>query len=932
VPGVQQAAMSAPGAFSGGDLSDSEDVLDAALGYAAAAQVPIETPSFADCFNGGAGVRPAGAGAGWPHAALAEDEYDSVVVVDDLRKRRRREGYQADDGTTQLRGGEGDRDALYGEEWLKERLTRQRLLDGNRHYQFAVKVAANSNLPLREFTNEAEIQRATVARIRDAARRLADLRRTQRDRESAPTSIDAQEKRVDDADRALLATTSGAADLESARQCFLGELREAAPLASAVLAPFALVDVGAGAVDVDFARALFVYVTRAAVALEGPLGYARADQRTKNTVVAVANELLAARAPPPGMPAAAPVQRQRVADDMPRSAYVALYESLLLYASERDGLLRALADRTDLFAPAAEYSQTPRLYAEDCVTLANLLFESGTDNLLLFDNVSFLLYAHLNKMRRRAALDDEAELRRPQLPPGVGGGGNGGRRRNGGRRKLDGVDIVFDLGDEELEAVADGEPQRAFSQDELRRIQSLRGANQSQSDTLVLVERLLAPLFETLAPRLFYRTDAATADAGADYEAFAGGVERGVVQEVAVGERNAPLASAVLVNAARIVQLSAAGSRLADADLDAAEPSFELQLRSIGVDPVLLGAVRDAVLENFRVTDAQRRDYQRRALNRLLRTSSVLRCFARYAALRAALQLPIEALSGDKLAQLRRYATESAKPEARLGGTHSQEFAAIEDDAYAALSETLLGAPRPSDAAMRQPLLFTRSQRRFYDLLLANLTVVDGRQRDVAGVLRERTDRQREEAAEARRLLERLRQLRSERIDDDEQEAEETLASVLQREYVPTAESALSPLNSGVLFYSDLMMGALAEAYDILGEAVPCLAHAHGSYRALIESDRYWTRFATLVQAAVRLIDARNPVTYRPVVNETRSRGQVRSALDRLRDLAADDRALRHGCRCSCFLNRRGVAGTAACLPGAGPTLRYFAAPASGTF
>ena len=806
------------------------------------------------------------------HAAVrqpCEDDQGSAVVIDDLRKRRRTRGYMAEDGTTIMRGKEGDNEALFGEAWLKERLTRVRILDGNRDYQFAVKVAGNTNFPLQHFTNEDEIQRAVASSLAAAGRKFAEFRQAQRDRESGPDQIDSQERRVVEARARRLALSSASADLRAAKQCFLDAASGSPELVAEI-------DTSLQKAVAD-ANGLFDLLTRTSVAIDGARGYTRANQRLKNLMVSVSGKVVAAGVDP---------LKTRVADEMPRAAYVALYAGTLLHVSTRDELIRHIADSASVqFVAGSEYAAQGRLYAEDLVTLANLLFSTGTDNLLLFDKISFLLYAHINKMRRRASLDDEEELRRPKLPPG-----RGPTRRN---RKdpidVGGVRLVFDLGDEELEAVAEDDPQAVFTQDQLRAVQTELGENNSQAGTLRLVERLLQPMFDVTVPKLFYRFGAMS-DAGLDFESYAGGRLRGSVREVVLqGGAQEPLIVAILAAATRIVTFSVAV-------VPANAQTFEVRLNAATTPGILTAIAADAAVQ-FSATRAQAAAYTREARGRLIRSSELLLCFARYMTVRNGppINLEVDALGSARIQVLQRYIDAEAKLGVRTGSTNNADFVLAENAAFEVFDSALLAGAVPNNVPS---LLGRPPQKRWYKYIEGDTV------NDANGAIADEIKEANAAVERADETLATLRRLRADRLADTHEEAEKTLADIVSENYTPSAQSVLSPLNSGVIFYSDLMMGALRESYDTLQQTIPCLAAQFCSYEGLIHSDEYWTRFASLVQAVVRLIDVRNSPIYRPVVMEQRARMQVRDALDSLRFVAGSDRHVRHVSGCTCNRSR----------------------------
>lgn len=121
-------------------------------------------------------------------------------------------------------------------------------------------------------------------------------------------------------------------------------------------------------------------------------------------------------------------------------------------------------------------------------------------------------------------------------------------------------------------------------------------------------------------------------------------------------------------------------------------------------------------------------------------------------------------------------------------------------------------------------------------------------------------------------------------------------------------ENLLSPINTGYLFFTEVYTAALQYAYMFVEDFMPCLARAYSS-DDLIESETYQSRYAFLVNGMLRLIDAKNPRTFRYDKNELRAKFELINPLNSLRGAAARDPAIRHACACDGALRNGAVGG-----------------------
>lgn len=827
----------------------------------AATTAPVEAASFDDCMRTMqrgfqlAGISVPGerkrnsadaAAASASGFMSIGDPVRSIHEIPELRKRRRELGYQAEDGTDEMRGNKpGD---LFSEEYLREYAEREMLLDKDPYVRFAKAVSGSSNKAREAFIVQSDLQRAVGQRVIDAAERVRADRAARSQADSTGRRIDEQETRVRSASNGLAREQELANDLEATREQFLQFFVSGNAFKDHL--ERALIPLK----DQNTSAAIFRKLTVEVVTLSGAGAIARTGANVVQEVaIKVAN-----------------LQRDltdAVKNGMPTTALLALDLATLYHSVATIGVLGRLAlDGAFVHRAGSEYAAAPDLYVRDLTTLEKLLFGAGTDDRLFYTKISFLLYAHLNKMRRRAQLTDEPELLRPSPPTDNAGGGGGDRRR----RTVEGADIIFDLGDDEYEAIAEDAPTRSFTADQLRDVQRKLGANQSASDTASLVELLLRPLYVAMIPHAFFSASEDTGDGstaselGIGIQLFTGRFDHAVLFIVGV------LMTTVDVLKAR------EPARLADDNAGVAS----------------IADIARAATETIVTIPLQIHEYKARARTHLFRKHAVLRALAAYVAARDEANMPLPYVSNTSVAVFKRYAKpdSSTKEDERAAERVFQHSLAGTLDAKATAALSTL-----ADADI---YFGGNSPKRFYALVRENSNQVTGMAVDEEMLVRIRAAEQklRTETSTLQALIAERANRERDYVDD----AKSDLARALKESYVPTAGQAMSPASSGYLFFTDLMVAALSEADSLLKEQVPCVRARFGGSDGLITSNEYSAVFAAVVSAQVRLIDARMPDTYRPVKAEERARMQMRSALDRMRHQASMDRSMRHIANCSC--------------------------------
>ena len=553
-----------------------------------------------------------------------EEQYQTVHKIESLRTKRRKEGYYADDGVTQIEPGEAE---AYGEGWIADRLVRQRMLDNDPYYRFASYVSAGSNLPLGDFVNDNLVRQETQRRVAAAKQRVREQNEQRLQALATPAEIERMRQRAADARAVEESTRKSATLLEASIECY-GDSKSAANAKFEQIVKF---------LDSDN---LFNYFTASTVALRGVRGYEKTLPMTQRIMAEMTQKTITARL---NSEKNAP-RADRLRENMPTTANLALYEALLDLVVRDAELTAKISSATPeqlaLFDDQSRYAKEPDEYARDLKTLSRLLFDvvrqpnakentkpnTSTSSLLLFDKITHTLYAHLNKMRRRAMLDENTypPLRRPV---------NQVRRGKRSREvSLGSGTVVIDADDEDIEAIAEGEPVDAFEPEKLAEIQNTLGDNPSLESTPRLVEALLEPMASIVYDSVFYSTVVAgPLDNGLDYEAYAGGSlsdeneRQRLAGRVSAGGNSvlSPFYEVWIAFAFAIVRsewlLQAKEVRTRDHLIQ----EDLLDQRSF-FEPLVSAVVR----QELPLLDRNKREYRARVRERLIRSSRMLLCGA----------------------------------------------------------------------------------------------------------------------------------------------------------------------------------------------------------------------------------------------------------------------------------------------------------------
>jgi hypothetical protein len=736
---------------------------------------------------------------------MAGERVQSVVEITPLRDKRRDVGYMAEDGTTKLRGAANQESDLYGEEWLKDFVERIAKLDADPHINFVRILTGMANVARETFINESLENRATAARIEQARRLVNEIRAKQSASDSSGSSVADQKKRWDDARAKVDALAAKIDAVESTRANFLALVddEDNKRLANRIIE-----------VQGDAAADVMQRLVRHLAWRYGAQWQQNAPEAIIQLAVSLVNQQLGPRGD------------QAVKNNMPLAARVVMFLKTAQVAESMIDAKNALMETKAVkFRVNSDYAADAYLFYRDLSLLTQLV---GDIDVARFDKMSFVLYAHLNKMRRRYGLDEEMNLRRPvpeRVPRAVPA-------------------VVLD--DDALEDIGDGNTQ-LYTPAELATAQSAKNKNDNPRATLDLLDALLQPFVYAFLPLAFF----VDRDAPLVKEAGIG------VPVTVETENDVPLP--------REPVLDLLGKTVAVFGLDFANS---------------VAAINEILPSVFQPSQAMKKRYQDAAIKTLVVERGILRAFAETVTAYADAAVAVSGITPLKLAALRGYLADARKSE----------------EAYDVFTRTLL-ATRPARLDEANSLLRTDSAMQFYRTFRSDIS----RDSSVSTQLAAVDAIERKDEEEQLKIYVALETQRRERIEANQEKVALTLQQALVDNYVPTASVALSPMNSGLLFYTDVTISALSAAYSILQQHVPCVVRNFRSSDQLIVSDEYSHAYAALVNSQVRLADTRNPTTYRQTVHETRARLQARSALDQFRQVCGADKGIRHVQGCTCL-------------------------------
>ena len=375
--------------------------------------------------------------AGLDSGQFAQAGAREIVQMEPLRKKRREEGYYADDGYAVARGVrqkpgaaagvvEEDPDSPFSSKFIDDYIDREKLLRSDPVYRFLQSVVARSAITT--LIDETAMTAATAERIRQAK---AEFQRQRRVLVDSPAEQERLKRARDQLDAASAELTSLQGELtlfEAAKARIVAafeRINNAPPSIEPIAFSFTLTY-----------NDLFDYFTKAACARYGAGGYRRSLIETRSIAEIVHGDALRRGTVGPN--------QNTLQKAMPSTSYAALLWSALFIIAKNAALLERLRECGGVLfrEPTAEYNQVggaalgsvataacfagspgahagASAYASDLVALANLVFDDdnpATENLLIESRISQLLWAHINKMITRAKLS-AAPLDRPTAEP-----------------------------------------------------------------------------------------------------------------------------------------------------------------------------------------------------------------------------------------------------------------------------------------------------------------------------------------------------------------------------------------------------------------------------------------------------------------------------------------------------------------------------------
>jgi hypothetical protein len=834
---------------------------------------------------------------------------EMIMEVPQLKEKRKKEGILPDDGsrrredvyddilptdTDAVKAHKRSLMALYGREWLDEAVARQRMLDSNPHYRFAFTVAGGHNSVLKTFIKESDISREARDRVGKATAALVERRRGQQDTSGEQARAKSLRADIEKLQTERQDITNNWRSLEFARTCLKQALtRIADPLR--IRLKYAMVYTAA-----QFYEEMFDKVTRSLVARFGTRGYEFGADLFK-TVLQEFNldSLQRLTTDQPTV--------DRIKNDMPNSSLLALYWTTLLAIYNNASLLDTIAKEVGerkLFPPKSAYGLEPQLYAKDLRSLAVIVFTAAaatpaTSNLLLFDEITVYMWRMINLMIERS-VEDKKDAKTLARPTALAGS----RPPRSRTIIVNNIEITLDVADEDLVSSISGQEVFGVDRDKLAEMRAKPYNNIDQPRTAALMTALLEPMFVSVWNSLFY-TKRARSDDGLDDEAFAGGYyDNGRVVDLFQPTPGTSSAQRSIIGLA-IVAIEMFNSCLTKKQAVAAGIPFDgiifaatALTRFDTANPDLKAPFRTKFATRFDVSADSVKRYENDILGRYLRREKVLACLAQAVLIKRRFGFT-QGVSESDFAALQAYVSDvnTNTPGAR----NKSEFA-VREDAAMRVFDTVTATTAVDDVNEDDPPfinpaavgILTDSQSVFVEDALANSAA------SVYGVeLLRRIDERLATLSEQERLLnERISQwLRTSLADE-----QGALQQIIMYGAGGSTENALSPINTGFLFFTELYTNALKDAFKWIEDYLPCLARQFSS-DDLVESEYYQSRYSSLVQSQLRLIDAQVPHVWRANRTEMRSKMQIASAGDSLRRWVAADRGIQHVPGCDCGAN-----------------------------
>lgn len=442
-----------------------------------------------------------------------------TTEIEKLAKRRRTKGFQREDGEPELYGKQGS-DERYGSEWQDEHALRMQLLEADPNYEFATLVQGNLNpsqSTLEDLVDTSGVDLAVRAQIRrakesarEARQRVGTVETLRRNLAQRKEALQEERAEADKASDKLKEWTRSLSELATNKPEAAKQLQLAAKDSFASAGTFLVSRDTSDASLVG--AALFDLMTRTAVMRFGDRGILNAG---------FARDLLAwfrahfmQRLDEFQQAAVAEPAKERakfIADNLgPQASTLALYLAMLRSVTRPPGLLQRIVKQIN-FRDGSAYAKQPELYIGELIALAALLMpdsgetQSAASDLLMFESVSLVLVAHINRMLRNS-LYDGAQVTQPKTLAPSADKKTPRKTRRGAARGEGAVgagEVRIDIADIVLEQMARGEA-GTFTEEELAAERQKLFVNVDRDNTRMALIHLLAPLFSLGIGRSFY--------------------------------------------------------------------------------------------------------------------------------------------------------------------------------------------------------------------------------------------------------------------------------------------------------------------------------------------------------------------------------------------------------------------------------------------
>lgn len=795
-------------------------------------------------------------------APLAEKTF---VEIGPLRQRRLKDGVLPDDGSTRRDDNEADHVAgiksLYGREWLDEAIARRRMLEGNVDYKFAFIVAGGHNRQLSALIAESEVSNETRRRIAAATEELLKRRSQQQDTRGEQDRAKDLRRQITEIKARIDSKNRAWNNLLAAGKCvknavdFLVELPILFPAKKFERDDFALI---------------FEQITKSLTARFGPRGYEQGRSAFASAIALLHNSTLAADG-------GDVTTVQRLLSDMPNSSTLAFYWSVLFGVFMiSDFLERATKDAAKQFSADSFYAKNPAQYAADLRSLAQVAFRQQPQlNLLILDDVTIYFWTALNTLIERSGVSKD-KISQPTVKAASRATASQ-RRQN---TLVNGITVVIDVRDEDLRAAIAGQDTFAVDRDKLAEYSRNPYTNTEQPRTLLMLVSVLEPFVKMAWNSLFYtKTEF---DNRRDEEAFAGGYYKdGLVFTMfdAIKKTQAGRTESFKSIAGLLV---VANKLMEESKVAVPQGSFVDVVAGLGFHSQGdLASLKTVVETSFPVSDGTKLDYQRRVLVSYARKYKLLHCVAEAIKIKAQFGVTSGLTSSD-LAIVDAFLASPDSVEAEL------PFVRLFSNTYVSLeNQSISNAIKQGDFNN----VATGAQQSFIEAAQETTAAEAEYKKEVAA-----------EDSVMKTLVEQEKNI-NQRIENWTKlsltEEQRLLSSIIKEGVGVDPNVQLQTINTGYMFFTPSYTAALTFAYEDVTKYVACLARVYKA-QELIESEVYQAAYAQLVKAELRIDVAGNPDVWKPDANERRSRRQLSSALESLREHAVADRGVRHWHSCGC--------------------------------